>query len=84
MRQLIESRPVNCKGSKRDRYRRLLAVCFVGDVDLGREMVRAGHAVPYKRGTGRYSLQASEAKRAKRGMWQGPICDPYDFRRGRC
>lgn len=42
LRELIGSRPVRCEGSKRDRYRCLLAICYVGNIDLGREMVRAG------------------------------------------
>ncbi|NNE25138.1 MAG: thermonuclease family protein [Rhizobiales bacterium] len=40
IRQLIGSRPVRCEGSKRDRYRRLLAICYVGNFDLGRVSFR--------------------------------------------
>lgn len=84
LRQLIGSRPVTCKGFMLDRYKRLLAVCYVGDKDLGREMVRAGWAVPYRFGHGSYNVPRDDAKRARRGMWQGWFCDPHDYRRKKC
>ena len=34
-------------GRKRDNFGRLLCDVFVGEMDVGEEMIRRGHAVPY-------------------------------------
>ena len=40
---------VTCRGDKRDRYGRLLAVCYLQGVDLNAQMVRDGWALAYRR-----------------------------------
>jgi endonuclease YncB( thermonuclease family) len=40
---------VSCDGAKRDRYKRLIAVCYVEGNDLNAALVRAGWAVAYRR-----------------------------------
>lgn len=51
--QLTTGKVVVCKppptGQDRDRYGRAVRVCFFGPRDLGREQVRAGHAVDMPR-----------------------------------
>jgi len=49
LEKLIRDQDVTCKGDTRDRYRRLIAVCFVGNQDLNAEMVREGWALAYRR-----------------------------------
>ena len=47
--EAISDQPVTCKGGKRDRYKRLLAVCYVGNINLNAMMVRNGWAIAYRR-----------------------------------
>src|SRR2546430_10326063 len=45
MKAMVAGRSVRCRPRTKDRYRRTVAVCFAGGVDLGAAMVKAGHAV---------------------------------------
>ena len=42
--EMIGSYLVICKGNKRDRYKRLIAVCYAGSVNLNARMVREARA----------------------------------------
>lgn len=53
LRRMIEGRSVRIEFSgrrKRDNFGRLLCRAYVGEVSVGATMVRAGHAVPYRKG----------------------------------
>jgi hypothetical protein len=39
---LVRGKQVRCEGDKRDRYGRPLVHCWIGPVDLGRQMVQLG------------------------------------------
>lgn len=73
---------VRCHGSKRDRYGRLIAVCFVDGRDINAEMVRQGWAVAYRRYAKDYVGEEGEARTERRGIWQGQFIAPSDWRRG--
>lgn len=77
MKRLVERGPVYCYGAERDRYNRLLVLCRVNGVDIGREMVLAGHAVDY----GLYAEEEREARKMQRGLWAGTFERPEDYRR---
>jgi endonuclease YncB( thermonuclease family) len=77
MKRWLQRGPVYCYGSERDRYNRLLVVCRVNGVDIGRDMVLQGLAVDY----GLYPEEEREAARAYRGMWAGTFERPEDYRR---
>jgi endonuclease YncB( thermonuclease family) len=77
--RLIDRREVHCEGGKRDRYKRPLVHCWIGDLDLGREMVRLGWAVSE---FGNEYQQDEEAARADNvGAWMGTFERPKDWRR---
>ena len=44
--KLTADHEVVCRAPARDRYRRLLGTCFVGELNLNAEMVRLGYALP--------------------------------------
>lgn len=77
MKRWLQRGPVYCYGSERDRYNRLLVVCRVNGVDIGRDLVLQGLAVDY----GLYPEEEREAARAYRGMWAGSFERPEDYRR---
>lgn len=78
---LVAQGAVACTPQGEDRYGRLLAVCSAGGIaDLGGELVRGGYAVNYDRYTSAYAALESEARAARRGVWQGSFDNPEDWR----
>lgn len=74
---------VTCTEMGRDRYVRIVAVCTLRGVDVGRELVRRGWAVEYTRySDGRYAGTEEAARVGRRGMWVGTFTAPWDHRRG--
>ena len=75
---MTAGKAVTCKGWERDKYDRLLAVCSVGSpaLDINGAMVRQGWAVAY----GGYRGEEAQARKAKRGLWQGEFQRPRDWR----
>jgi endonuclease YncB( thermonuclease family) len=78
---LVGSEPVRCEGDTYDRYKRLIAVCYSGTVNLNAELVRLGWALAYRRYSKEYISAEKEAKAAKRGMWAGTFNKPWEWRR---
>lgn len=74
---LIGRHDVECRVTRADRYGRDIAVCSAGDIELNREMVRAGWAVAY----GGYQLVEGEARADRRGVWAGEFDVPQEWRR---
>lgn len=71
---------IDCRGARRDRYGRLLAVCYAGGVDLNAMMVRGGWALAYRQYSLDYVGEEAEARAAGRGVWQGPFIEPWEWR----
>jgi endonuclease YncB( thermonuclease family) len=74
-------RTVICKPRTRDRYKRIVAICSVGGEDIADWLVRKGCALDFIRySKGAYAVQQGKAAAARRGMWQGPVEAPWDWR----
>lgn len=75
---------LRCAVETQDRYGREVATCTnAAGLDIGREMIRQGWAVPYWRyGGARYSKAYDEALAADVGMHAGTFIDPEQWRRG--
>lgn len=67
-----------------DRYGRAVATCTnPAGIEIGREMIRMGWAVPYWRyGGARYSKAFDEALAADAGMHAGKFIEPERWRQG--
>ena len=78
----IGSRPVSCKEHDRDRYGRMVAVCWVGHEDVNAWMAARGWAFAYRKYSMSYVVEEAAAKMAKRGIWQGDVVAPWEWRRG--
>src|SRR5262249_5500969 len=64
-----------------DRYGRTIALCTLADgSDLNAWMVRQGFAVASGYG-GTYAAEQAEAKAARRGIWEGTVISPANWRR---
>ncbi len=78
--RIAGGKQATCKVQATDSYDRAVAVCVVAGRDLGGEQVRAGWAVAYRRYSRRYGDDEDEARRARRGIWQGTFEKPWDWR----
>ena len=58
LRVKIGKASITCKGDTRDRYDRLIAVCYLDDMDLNGWLVRQGDALAYQRFSKRYVAAA--------------------------
>ena len=63
-----------------DRYRRAVAVCSAGAVELNRRMVEDGWAIAYERFPSIYSASEERARAMRRGLWQGYFDRPRQWR----
>lgn len=80
LRNLILDKVVTCRGTSVDRYERLLATCYLGEININEFMVASGWAVNYNEGKV-YTTSQEIASNAKRGAWAGSFIDPLEYRR---
>ena len=80
---MVVDREVTCEGKGHDRYGRLLAVCKVGSLDLGAELVRSGMAWAFTRYSVMYADQEAEARAGNRGVHQHECVPAWEWRVGR-
>ena len=71
---------VSCDPKGRDRYKRVIAVCYKGETNLNAWMVSLGWAVAYRKYGIDYIAQEDEARIATRGIWAGSFDMPWDWR----
>jgi endonuclease YncB( thermonuclease family) len=83
LRSLVRGLYVTCEQKDRDRYGRIVAVCRAGEIELNREMVRAGMAWAYIRYSSEYTDSEAEARDAGRGVWGSEAIPPWEWRKGR-
>ena len=81
LKSLIVDNTVYCKGKQKDRYRRLIAVCYSGKVNLNSKMVEEGWAIAYRYYSNDYIFEEEIAKKNKKGIWQGDFIEPYAWRK---
>lgn len=80
LRRKIGHFAITCSQRDTDRYHRVVAVCLIGDEDLGAWMTANGFAVAFRRYSLAYVGQENEAREAKRGVWRGEFEAPWDWR----
>ena len=76
----IDRQTVRCQGKERDRYGRLVAVCYHQGKDLNAWMVRRGWALAYRRYSHDYVGQERKAKARQAGIWAGRFVPPWEWR----
>lgn len=77
----IGTATVGCEVHGKDRYKRLLAVCYSGGEDLNRWMVRNGWAVAYRKYSAAYVQDETRARAAGLNIWSTNFQMPWDWRR---
>ena len=77
---------VTCQGGDRDRYGRVIAICYAGGVggpELNAWLVSEGWALAYRRYSLDYVDEEAVAQEAHRGIWRGEFVPPWEWRRGK-
>jgi endonuclease YncB( thermonuclease family) len=83
LRSLVAAQMVTCEPKDRDRYGRTVAICRAAEIELNREMVRAGMAWAYTRYSADYLDAESEAREAGRGVWGSEAISPWEWRKAK-
>ena len=76
---IISNQPINCTAEKKDRYKRWLATCYIGKLDINENMVLYGYAFSYM--SNKYKNSEKEAKKVKAGAWSGKFIYPWEWRK---
>ena len=71
---------VSCDPKGRDRYKRVIAVCYKGETNLNAWMVTHGWTVAYRMYGNDNIREEDEARLAGRGIWAGLFDMPWDWR----
>ena len=77
--EIISNQHVKCISEKKDYYKRWLATCYVGKLDIGENMVLLGYAIAFM--SKKYKNVQEEAKKVKAGAWQGEFTSPKEWRK---
>lgn len=81
LRSMLRS-GASCTGTEYDGYGRLLATCrSASGEDVQAAMVKAGHALAYRKYSSAYTPEEEEARAARRGAWAGEFMPPWEFRK---
>ena len=81
LERLVRGQDVTCKGDTRDRYKRLIAVCYVGQININEQMVTDGWAMAYRKYSKDYVRAETLAKARREGMWGGEFMPPWEWRK---
>ena len=77
----IVDNKVICIKEGKDRYKRILAECFVNNESLSRYLVRSGYAFAYRKYSKKFIIDEDYARSNKLGMWSMEFEYPWDFRK---
>jgi len=77
----IGNNKVTCVREGKDRYKRVLAECFVNNESLSSYLVRSGYAFAYRKYSKKFISDEEFAKSNKLGMWSMEFDYPWDWRK---
>ena len=77
----IVDNKVTCIKEGKDRYKRILAECFVNNESLSSYLVRSGYAFAYRKYSKKFISDEDYARVNKLGMWSMEFDYPWDFRK---
>jgi len=78
--QKINNNKVDCKKKAVDRYKRIVAECFVNNQSLSSYLVKNGYAFAYKKYSKQFVEDEMFAKKNRLGLWAMEFQYPWDYR----
>ena len=82
LNELVFLRSIDCLSIDTDRYGRHVAICAIGDTDIGDMIVRAGWALNEPRHEPDYGEAEAAAREARIGIHEGEFVAPREWRAG--
>lgn len=79
LKQLVTNE-TKCIIKDMDKYKRILSICYNGNIDINKEMVLSGNALAYTRYSIDYASAEEQARNNKHGLWKGKFLDPEQYR----
>lgn len=76
----IGERTVRCEERDIDRYKRIVAICYIGSEDINGWLVKQGWALAFRKYSLDYVSAEDEAREAQRGVWRGNFEMPWEWR----
>ena len=76
---IISDQPIRCITKKKDRYKRWLATCYIGKLDINENMILYGNAFSYM--SKKYKNVENDAKKINAGAWAGKFIFPWEWRK---
>lgn len=81
LERIVAGRVVSCRRRTVDRYKRKVAICHLGDQDIGELIVRQGYARAWPKYSIRYVRAEQSAIRQGEGLWSGEWQAPWEYRK---
>ena len=78
---LVGNHSVKCNEKDIDRYKRIIAECFVRETNINKELVRNGWALAYRDYSKDYVPDEEFAQENNLGMWKGTFIQPKKWRK---
>ena len=78
---LINKKSVSCRVNDIDQYKRLVAVCFIDNININQIMIISGWAIAYRYYSKDFIKEEKIAKKNKIGIWRGTFEEPYIYRK---
>ncbi|MBL61658.1 MAG: nuclease [Candidatus Pelagibacter sp.] len=77
----IGKKKVNCQKKAVDRYKRVVAECYVNNESLSKYLVKNGYAFAYRKYSKKFVEDENYAKEKRLGLWSMDFQYPWYFRR---
>ena len=81
LKSLVKNKEVKCEGKDKDRYGRIIGICYADEINLNSTIVKEGWAIAYRYYSKDYVKEEEMAKKDKKGIWQGSFEEPYIWRK---
>ena len=81
LKEKIGLNTVKCREESIDRYKRIVAECFVNNESLSSYLVKNGYAFAYRKYSKKFILDEDYARLNKKGLWSMKFEFPWDYRR---
>ena len=78
---LLNEKLVLCEIIDIDKYKRLVAVCFIDNININELIVKSGWAIAYRYYSKDFIKDEEIAKKNKLGIWRGDFEEPYIYRK---
>jgi len=92
LKRKINLKNIKCDVKDEDKYGRFISICYIQkydkktkkyieDLDVNRDLILNGYAVAYTKYSKKYVKEEYDAKKKKKGIWNGDFIRPEKYRK---